>query len=152
MPDVKLIALDAEDLGVLSANLQDAIVRVGDMAYLPRERRFALVCNRFDGIELPAPSRRRSPRYVRRRAGLRFERVLGAQVSGIDLADKSRFLNLLSATWEPLAEGAPDGYVMLIFAGDAALRLHVECIEAELRDLGAAWQTARRPQHDDEPR
>ena len=51
-----------------------------------------------------------------------------------------------------LAEGAPDGYVMLIFAGDAALRLHVECIEAELRDLGAAWQTARRPQHDDEPR
>lgn len=88
MPDVKLIALDAEDLGVLSANLQDAIVRIGDMAFLPRERRFALVCNRFDGIELPPPGSRRGARFTRRRSGLRFERVLAAQVSGITSATR----------------------------------------------------------------
>lgn len=150
MPDVKLIALDVEDLGVLSANLQDAIVRIGDMAYLPRERRFALVCNRFDGIALPDTARGGAPRFIRRRAGLRFERVLAAQVAGIDLADKTQFLSLLSATWEPLAGREPEGYVILTFAGAAALRLHVECIEVELKDLGAAWKTMRRPQHDEQ--
>ena len=36
MPDLKLIALDAEDLGVISAHLQDAVLRVGDMVYLPK--------------------------------------------------------------------------------------------------------------------
>lgn len=150
MPDLKLIALDAEDLGVLSAHVQDAIVRVGDMAYLPPSRRFALLCNRFDGIETPSRPRGRSERFTRRRAGLRFERVIGARLTGIDLKDVQRFLVLLSATYEPLAGKEPEGYVMLAFAGGATVRLHVECVEAELRDLGAAWQTSRRPVHENE--
>lgn len=147
MPDVKLIALDAEDLGVLSANLQDAIVRISDMAYLPRGRRFAFVCNRFDAAERPDPARRRSKAYTRRRAGVRFERVLGARILGIDRADRKGFLVLLSATYEPMAGKEPEGYVMLTFAGGAAVRLHVECVEAELKDLGAAWRTALKPVH-----
>ncbi len=48
MPELKLIALDADDLKVISAHLQDAVLRVGDIAYLPRERRFAALGNRFD--------------------------------------------------------------------------------------------------------
>lgn len=147
MPDVKLIALDAQDLSVLSAHLQDAIVRVGDMAYLPREKRFALLCNRFDAADGFARSTRGKGRFTRRRAGLRFERVIGAQLSGIDLGDAKRFLVLLTATYEPLAGSEPEGYVKLLFAGGAAVRLHVECVEAGLTDLGAAWQTSRRPSH-----
>lgn len=146
MPDVKLIALDAEDLGVLSANLQDAIVRFSDMTYLPREKRFALVCNRFDAT---APAAR-GKSFTRRRAGLRFERVLGAQIAGIDRNDPQGFLVLLAATYEPLADKEPEGYVMLVFAGGGAVRLHVECVEAELKDLGAAWRTGRKPAHHDE--
>jgi hypothetical protein len=151
MPDVKLIALDAEDLGVLSAHLQDAIVRVGDMAFLPRERRFAMLCNRFDPLaaqDEPGTGRRR--RFTRRRSGLRLERVLAAQVSGIDLRDARRYLVLLSATYEPVAGQEPEGHVLLTFAGSAGVRLHVECVEAELKDLGAAWHTKRQPQHDDQ--
>lgn len=148
MPDVKLIALDAEDLGVLSANLQDAIVRVSDMAFLPREHRFALLCNRFDAAE--QTSRKRGRAYTRRRAGLRFERVLAAQHTGLSLAGKQDFLVLLAATWEPMAGSEPEGYVTLTFAGGGAVRLHVECIEAELKDLGAAWETSLKPAHDSE--
>ncbi len=150
MPDVKLIALDAEDLGVVSANVQDAIVRMADMTFRAKEKRFVLVCNRFDALAAMRAGGAADEVFTRRRAGLRFERVLSAQVAGLDLRDASRFLVMLSATYEPLAGKEPEGYVMLTFAGDAAVRLHVECIEAELRDLGAAWQTERKPRHDDE--
>lgn len=150
MPDIKLIALDAEDLGVVSANVQDAIVRTADMTFLAREKRFVLVCNRFDALASLLPDGDQAEDFTRRRAGLRFERVLAAQVAGIDLRDAARFLVLLSATYEPLAGKEPEGYVMLTFAGDGAVRLHVECVEAELRDLGAAWQTERKPRHEDE--
>lgn len=150
MPDVKLIALDAEDLGVVSANVQDAIVRVADMTFLAKEKRFVLICNRFDALAALVPEAGTGEAYTRRRAGLRFERVIAAQVAGLDLRDQARFLVMLSATYEPLAGQEPEGYVMITFAGDAAVRLHVECVEAELRDLGAAWQTERKPRHEDE--
>ena len=51
MSELKLIALDAEDLSVLSANLQDAVLRIADIAYLPREKRFAAIANRFDWLD-----------------------------------------------------------------------------------------------------
>ena len=51
MPDLKLIALDADDLAVISAHLQDAVMKVGDLAFLPREKRFAAVANRFDWMD-----------------------------------------------------------------------------------------------------
>ena len=47
-PDrIRLIALDEEDLAVLSAHVQDAVLKVGDIVYLPKERRFAVAMNRF---------------------------------------------------------------------------------------------------------
>lgn len=146
MPDLKLIALDTEDLNVLSAHVQDAVLRVGDMAYLPKERRFAVILNRFDWQS--AVKARASSGLERRRAGLRFERVLGAKVQGIDLADKTVSLALLAVTFDP--RGGPEevaGDVTLTFSGGAAIRLSVECVEAELKDLGAAWVAKRAPQH-----
>lgn len=153
MTPLKLIALDREDLAVISAHLQDAVVRTGDMTYLPRERRFAAVLNRFDWLgAVAAATAGRSKRSgkddcQRRRAGLRFERVLGARLLKIDLAKKSMFLELLAITFMPRQEDDPAGVVRLDFAGGGAIELDVECVEAELKDLGAAWRARRVPDH-----
>jgi Protein of unknown function (DUF2948) len=144
MSELKLIALDAEDLSVLSANLQDAVLRVADVAYLPREKRFAAIANRFDW----ATAEQGQGTYARRRAAVRFERVLAAQLHGIDLANREAVLALLAISFEPTE--APEGHVTLHFADGAAIRLHVECIEAELKDLGPVWQAKSKPRHPDE--
>jgi hypothetical protein len=153
MPDLKLIAFDEDDLRVMSAHLQDAVVRVSDMAFLPRERRFAMMANRFDWVDALAPEQGRAARkrLKRRRTGLRFERVLGAKVQGIDLSDKRVTLALLTVSFTPsTTPEAPDGDVTLTFSGGAAIRLSVECLEAELKDLGAVWSAKRAPEHSDD--
>ncbi len=145
---LKLIALDSEDLAVVSAHLQDAVINVAEMAYLKAERRFAAIANRFDWNEALAGSRSRRKPFTRRRTGLRFERVLGAQLANIDLSDKKQMLNVLAISFEPTA--APEGFVTIACAGGAAIRLHVECLEAEMKDLGAAWATKFKPEHPDD--
>jgi hypothetical protein len=144
MDVLKLIAFDAEDLAVVSAHLQDAVVKVGDMAYLPRAKRFALIASRFDWAGAQTAS---GPAHThhRCRTALRFERVLGARLQGIDLDNASQVLCLLAIQFEP-AE-APGGFVTLIFAGEAAIRLEVECIEVELKDLGETWAASCLPCH-----
>jgi hypothetical protein len=146
MPDLKLIALDAEDLSVISAHLQDALLRVDEVAYLPREKRFAAIASRFDWFDALTSGRRRgAASYARRRAALRFERVVGAQLLGIDLTKRDVVLSLLAIRFE--ASEAPAGSVTLHFADGAAIRLNVECIEAEMTDLGPAWQARSKPDH-----
>jgi hypothetical protein len=142
MEDLKLIALDPEDLKVLSCHLQDAVIRVGEMAYLKQEMRFAAIANRFDWEQA---AKINDATYRRRRSGLRFERVRSAKLQGIDLAQKDVVLELLAVTFESGEE--PSGVLTLLFAGGGAIRLEVECIEAELRDLGAAWRTRVKPEH-----
>jgi hypothetical protein len=147
---LKLIALDAEDLGIVSAQLQDAVISVGEMTYSKVERRFAAIANRFDWTDALASQGGRKKSFTRRRTGLRFEHVLGAQLTGIDLNDKRQMLNVLAIRFEPAT--SPEGFVTIACAGGAAIRLHVDCIEAEMKDLGAAWATKFKPEHpDDEP-
>ena len=139
---LKLLALDEEDLAVLSAYVQDAVLKVGDLAWLPKEQRFALAMNRF--IWENAEGARRT--YERRRAVLSFDRVTRVSTSHIRRDRPDAVLELLAVEFE--ATDAPAGAVTLIFAGGGALRLEVECIEARLADLGVAWATAARPVHD----
>ena len=146
MSDLKLVALDADDLAVVSAHVQDAVLQVGDMAYVPAEHRFAAIANRFDWAAATG-AHGGAPSMERRRTALRFDRVLEAKLQGIDLKSKRQVLELLAIQFEEA--DPPGGYVTLIFAGGAAIRLKVECIEAELRDLGAAWRAQRRPEHPD---
>jgi hypothetical protein len=136
---LKLVALDPEDLAVLSAHLQDAIAKVGDIAYLPKEKRFAMLLNRFDwtGSERDPP--------VRRRAGIHFERVLAAKTRGIDLAASEAIVNLLAVEFEE--KEPPTGIVTLFFSGEAAIKLEVECLEAALSDIGPQWPARKRPRH-----
>lgn len=138
---LKLAALDAEDLAVVSAHLQDAILRTGDLAYLAQEHRFVLVARRFDW----AAAEGEAPR--RRLTGLHFERVLAARTRGITPGTDAA-LELLAVTFEP--GDAPSGTATLVFAGGAAIQLDVECIEARMKDLGPVWEAEGRPDHDAE--
>lgn len=145
---LKLLALDEDDLQVMSAHLQDALMRIGDIAYLPSEKRFAMIANRFDWESAGEDKSARKKNFQRRRSAMRFDRVLGAQLQGIDLKAKSAVLELLAIQFEETEK--PEGNVMLVFAGGAAIRLRVECIEAELRDLGPVWETKMKPEHEDD--
>ncbi len=142
MTPLKLIALDEEDLAILSSHLQDAVVRVEDIAYLPGQKRFAAVLNRFDWERATVEG---GEAYQRRRAALRFDRVLGAKLKNIKLTARERILSLLAVSFEP--GEAPSGKVTLFFSGDASILLEVECIEGELKDLGPVWRTRSKPQH-----
>ena len=149
---LKLFALDEQDLAVISAHLQDAVVRIADLAYLPSQKRFVAVLNRFDWENCtamaPGKGKRGKTRYQRHRTALRFDRVLASQVKNINLSAKDTVLSLLAIQYQPTApETGPEGYVFLTFAGQGTIRLQVECIEAELSDLGGSWETTRRPHH-----
>ena len=150
MPDtpvdrLRLLAQDEEDLAVLSAHMQDALVRVADMTFLPKTNVFALVGSRFDWLAAA------SGRKQRCQVGLHFDRVLKASRKGFETAQPDDVLNLLSMTFT--VADAPAGVVDLVFSGGAAVRLEVECLEGQLRDLGPRWQTTRQPGHagDSEP-
>jgi hypothetical protein len=147
MTALKLIAFDQEDLNVVSAHVQDAVVLVGDMAFLPREKRFAGIFNRFDWTRLVSPGAAAEPELARVRAALRFERVLSARSTGIDLGRAKDVLVLLAVSFEARGPDDPSGTVTLTFAGKAALKLEVECLEAELKDLGASWAARAKPDH-----
>lgn len=141
---LKLAALDADDLLVISAHIQDAVLRACDLVWSPSRKRFALAMNRFAWEAAPGGGRRATP-YQRRRAALHFDRVSGVKSVGIDRGHPDRILSLLAIEFAPSDE--PAGEVKLVFAGGAELRLTVECIEAQLADLGAAWTTTAKPGH-----
>ena len=148
MEPLKLLALDAEDLQVMSAHLQDAVLRVADIAYVPAEKRFAMIANRFDWEGVSDGKGTAKEGFERRRSALRFDRVLGVQIQGVEQNAKDAVLELLAVQFEEAEK--PEGHVMLTFAGGGAIRLHVECIEAELRDLGPVWKTKLKPEHEDD--
>ncbi|MEM1139412.1 MAG: DUF2948 family protein [Pseudomonadota bacterium] len=145
-----LAAEDAEDLEVLSARLQDGITTVGEMKYLPRSRRFAAMFSRFMWEEVDQKDGRKQSagRYRRVRAGLTFNSVLSVQARNIDPRSKDAFLSLLAIDFRAGgAEGTEE--IRLVFAGDAMMRLQVECIDGHLRDIGPPWRTQHLPHHDD---
>jgi hypothetical protein len=141
MDELKLVALDRDDIEVVSTHLQDALVKVSDILWQPRDKRLVLALNRFDweaAVEA-------APQLRRCRCALRFERVLACKCRNVDPSNKDGVLNLLTVEFSE--QGAPGGMVTLTFSGGAAIRLEVECLEAELADLGPAWATAARPDH-----
>jgi hypothetical protein len=142
MTQLKLIAFDQADLRIISAQLQDAVLKAADMAWRPHEKRFVAILNRFDWSRALG----RDKQLQRRQCAFRLERVLKAQLSGID-PKSAAVLSLLAIQFEPTAPDNPAGVVTLFFAGDSAIRLQVECIEAELRDLGPVWGASAQPSH-----
>lgn len=141
MTPLKLIALDQDDLEVVSAHLQDALVRTSEILWRPAERRVVIGLNRFDWEAVHC----KAPEYRRRSAALRFERVLSCKAHNVDHSDKNAVLNLLTVDFRP--SDVPAGVVTLMFSGGGALRLEVECLEAEFVDLGSVWATVACPDH-----
>ena len=132
---LKLVALDREGLGVISAHVQDSCLRRPDMTYQAKQKRFVISAMRFDWAAEKAG--------LSERVGsvLRFDRVLKVSHLGLDGHGDGATLNLLAVTFEQT--DPPSGMVLLAFADGAIIRLEVECLEAELRDIGP-----RRPAHE----
>jgi hypothetical protein len=141
MSQLKLVVLDEEDLEVVSAHLQDAVAKVSDVLWLRQEKRLVLGLNRFDWEGAQSAQ----PEYRRRRAALRFERVMSIMRRDVNPASQDTVLNMLAVEFSET--DAPSGTVTITFSGGAALRLEVECLEAELADLGPSWTTAACPVH-----
>jgi hypothetical protein len=138
---LKFVALDGEDLAIVSTHLQDAVVKASDVLWRPQERRVVVALNRFDWEGVAGGGQE----FRRRRAALRFERVMSCKCRDIDPAGEDAVLNLLAVEFSET--DTPSGVVTLIFSGGSALRLEVECLEAELADLGPAWTAAACPDH-----
>lgn len=142
MSTLKLAALDEEDLNVVSAHVQDAVVRSEDFVWMPGENRFVAALNRFVWEEKP---RFFWQKRERRRAALQFDRVTRAGFTGFTPGFRGEVLALLAIRFVPAEP--PAGVVELIFSAGAGVRLEVECIEARLTDLGAAWSASATPKH-----
>jgi Protein of unknown function (DUF2948) len=125
---LKLVALDREGLGVISAHVQNTCVKRVDMTWLPRQRRFLIAGMRYDWVGAKTgPEERVS-------SVLRFDRVLKVSHIGLTEIESDATLNLLAVTFEKT--DPPAGIIILAFADGALVRLDVECIEVELRDIG----------------
>ncbi len=151
---LKLRAQNAEDLQVVAACLQDALVAVRDMAYLPQHKRFVMLLNRFRweedgraGGDVPAEHTGDAPfaeeegaRFERVHCALRFERVRAVKSKGLHRPAGNQLVELLTISAEPKA-------IELVFAGEATVRIEVDALRCFLEDLGEPWPTAWRPGH-----
>ena len=129
-PQLKLIALDADDLAVISAHVQDARVAPSDIIWRQAEKRLVIGMNRLDWEQ--TLSGQAQPRRLI--AALRFDRVLACKSRNIDLSSPEQMLELVGIEFHE--HEAPGGSALLMFAEGGAIRLDVECLECELTDLG----------------
>jgi hypothetical protein len=142
MDQLKLVALDDQDLKIVSAHVQDAVMKVGDLDYSAAAKRFVLTMNRFAWETRTGIFR---PRYERRKSVLDFNRVLAVKSTGIPRDKPKDVLSLLAIRFHQ--KDAPAGTIELDFAGGGTIALEVECIEARLADLAGAWEASSRPIH-----
>ncbi|MBV1706908.1 MAG: DUF2948 family protein [Hyphomicrobiales bacterium] len=130
-PPLRLWALDPEDLATVSSHMQDALLSPVNAVWLPKQRRFALACERLDWIAS------QDERWMRRESGLHFDHVLRVERAGFGAA--TQVLQLVEIKFA--STKAPEGLIDLAFKDGETIRLHVECVEACLRDLGEPQST-----------
>ncbi len=135
---LKLRAEDAEDLAVISSALQDAVGKIGDIAFDPASRRLTLALNRFRW-EAGAKANERV------RCGLQLGGVMAVQQRKLRPDAKKAVVELLAVSFEP--GEAPGGAILLTFAGGGDLRAQVECIDVVVADVSNPWPTQQRPSH-----
>ena len=141
MNRLKLAAADAEDLQVLSARLQDAVLKLKNVSWQPKKRRFAAVVNRLQW---------EAGGQTRVRAGLHFDGVLKVQSQKVKLGANEAVVSLLAVTFTPNGSEDPGGVIELVLAGGGTFRLTVECVDAELSDMSSSWTARRTPDHESE--
>jgi hypothetical protein len=143
---LRIKALDAEDLPVLAALVQDAVFPASEMTWRPRDRRFAILLNRFRWEDAPKAEQRQRP-FERVRSVLVVEDVLKVRSQGVPKGDAETVLSLLSLTFEPGEDGT--GTVLLTLAGDGVIALEVEALEVVLRDVTRPYAavSGKAPRH-----
>lgn len=134
---LRLLAEDADDITVVSAAVQDAVARLGDISYERRTRRLTVVLNRY---------RWESRGGERVRSALQLGSVLSVQARRLRRGAREAVVELLALNFEP--GDAPGGTVTFSFAGGGDLRVEVECLDIALADISEPWPTPRRPQHE----
>ncbi|GAA4169385.1 DUF2948 family protein [Shinella granuli] len=142
MDSLKLLALDTEDLSVVSAHLQDAVFKTDGLSYDARHGVFSVVVNRFVWEKAVG----RGKAFERRRAVVAFKRVNAVRSLGIDRKNQDAVFSLLAVNFTRKGEG-PDGTLELVLSGSASIALDVECVEVQLADTGGAWETSLKPRH-----
>ncbi|MFD0916213.1 DUF2948 family protein [Pseudahrensia aquimaris] len=144
---LKMAALDQTDLTVLSALAQDSLTKLDQVEYDSKRGRVTLTLNRYVWEKKGALRRFFAPKE-RRLSALNIDRVTAARRKGMEAAATGGVLSLLAITFSDSGEDhSPSGTITLTFAGNAALALDVECIEAQLTDVGGVWEASRRPRH-----
>ncbi len=136
---LRLLAEDADDLAVISAALQDAVGKIGDISFDARARRLTLALNRYRW-EAGGKARERV------RTGLQLGGVLGVKSRKLRRDARGAVVELLSLAFEP--GEAPGGAVVFTFAGGGDLRVEVECLDVILADVSNPWPTPRAPAHE----
>ena len=142
--NLKLIARTTEDLRVISAHLQDSIVKTSDIANLKKNRIFLMQLNRFMWEDVEKGVFRKNKRI---RTVLKFENILKVASKNVDQNKNDRFLDFLAIETFKM----PDkNYEMnLIFSGDIVIKLVAEDIEVTLDDQGSPWESKNKPKHED---
>ena len=140
--NLKLIARTVDDLRVVSAHLQDAIVNINDIANLKKNKILLLQLNRFMWEDVEKGLLRKNKRI---RTILKFENVIKVKSRNINLAGKDKFLDFLTIETKQIID---NNYEMkILFAGDSILKVTAEVIEVTLDDQGDAWDTKNKPKH-----
>ncbi len=145
---LRIKALEADDVPVLSALVQDAVFPATEMTWARKDRRFAILLNRFRWEDVDAAQTRKRP-VERVQSVLLFEDVIRVQTIGVNKADADAVLSLLSVAFEPGDDGM--GRVVLTLAGDGAIALEVEALEIVLRDVTRPYvaPSGQVPEHRD---
>ena len=145
---LNLVARDADDLGVISALVQDAVLTGADLTWQRPKRRFACLINRFRWEDAEAAQAAKRP-YERVRSLLVIEDALVVRSQGIDRKDPDTVLSILSLRWEPAEDGT--GRIVLVLAGDGAVMVEVEAIEVTLHDVTRPYvaPSQKMPKHRD---
>ena len=139
---LKLMALDEEDLAVISAHMQDAVFLSVDVSFSRVAAQLQLVCNRF----VWEKKRGFFKKPERRRTALVFKRVTAVRSIGLEREARDAVNNLLSVQFEKSGEG-PEGSIVLTLSGGGEIVADVECIEALMSDLSGSWEARARPHH-----
>ena len=140
---LRLLGADAGDLEVISAAVQDAVLKADNIKYDARRRRFSIELNRFEWEEVTT---KRGPK-TRVRAILAFDGVLNVRTRAVSKADPDLVLSLLNVTFAP-DDQPPGGEVSVLFAGDGEIVLQVEALDVTLLDSAYEWATRHQPDHD----
>ncbi|MET0337932.1 MAG: DUF2948 family protein [Caulobacter sp.] len=138
---LRLLAHESDDLAVISAALQDALGKIGDITWEPSAKRLTLAFNRY---RWEAGGKGKGERV---RSALQLAGVQNVQARKLRRDAKGAVIVLLSITFE--AGAAPGGTILFNFAGGGDLRAEVECIDAVLADVSEPWRASRTPGHDE---